>query len=257
MISIVAVSFLGSFAAGLSDRIKNHTKHGGSLSIVSWDPEIQSEEMSGILRRTKPSALVAISLRPSEAVLTAYRSAGVPVVLIDEEAPRTASVGADNVLGGRMAAQHLLDRGHTQITVVTGRIDVPGGLNAAQRLKGAWATLGDRGLQVVNHIEVVDYSLAEGEVLYPRIRGTAVFCAAGDQCAAGIVRAAKKEKRPIPKELAIVGYDDASLAQSTTPNLTTIRQPLDEIARVACELIRSGVPQRVSCKPELIVRDST
>jgi len=112
---------------------------------------------------------------------------------------------------------------------------------------------------------VLHYSREDGVSVMPKLLDLgvdAVFCAAGDNCAAGLLAVAREKKVRIPEEVAIVGFDDLLIAQLTNPQLTTIRQPLKEIAEAAYKMVvdqRDDIlhkPQRVVFKPELVVRRS-
>jgi len=88
----------------------------------------------------------------------------------------------------------------------------------------------------------------------------AIFCTAGDNCALGLITVAKERNVRIPEDIAIIGFDDLLIAQISTPKLTTIRQPLKEIADAAYKMaVIQGEeilskPQKIVFKPELIVR---
>jgi LacI family transcriptional regulator len=90
----------------------------------------------------------------------------------------------------------------------------------------------------------------------------AIFCAAGDNCALGLLSVAREQGVRIPEDIAIMGFDDLLIAQLSTPKLTTIRQPLNEMAEAAYKLAvvhRNEIlrkPQRMMFKPELVVRQS-
>jgi DNA-binding LacI/PurR family transcriptional regulator len=114
-------------------------------------------------------------------------------------------------------------------------------------------------------IEVPHYSREDGVEVMPKLIDAgvdAVFCAAGDNCAMGLITVAKEKKVRIPEDIAIVGFDDLLIAQLSTPKLTTIRQPLMEIAEAAYrmavihrdEILRK--PQNMKFNPELVVRQS-
>jgi len=64
----------------------------------------------------------------------------------------------------------------------------------------------------------------------------AIFCTAGDNCALGLITVAKERNVRIPEDVAIIGFDDLLIAQISTPKLTTIRQPLKEIADAAYKM---------------------
>jgi len=114
-------------------------------------------------------------------------------------------------------------------------------------------------------IEVIHYSREDGISVMPKllhIGVDAIFCAAGDNCALGLLTVARDHGVRIPEDIAIVGFDDLPIAQLSTPKLTTIKQPLIEIAEAAYkmavihrdEILRK--PQMLMFKPKLMVRES-
>jgi LacI family transcriptional regulator len=170
-------------------------------------------------------------------------------------------------LGGQIAGEYLIAKGRKKIAIVSGKTQVQGGYNAEQRLKGFQQALKAKGLAIPQEciIEVVHYSREDGISVMPKllhIGVDAIFCAAGDNCAAGLLTVAREQGVRIPEDIAIVGFDDLLIAQLSTPMLTTIRQPLIEMAEAAYkmavihrdEILRK--PQRAIFKPELVVRQS-
>ncbi len=142
-----------------------------------------------------------------------------------------------------------------------------GGYNAEQRLQGFLQTIKFAGLSVAPGcaLEVPHYSRQDGIDIMPRLIAMGVdgiFCAAGDNCAIGLLTTALDRGIQIPESIAIVGFDDLFVARLSAPQLTTIRQPLDRIAEAAhrlattqrAQILRN--PQRVIFKPELVVRQS-
>lgn len=116
-------------------------------------------------------------------------------------------------------------------------------------------------------VEVMNYSYTEGidalnKLLDAGKRPDAVFCAAGDDCARGVLRAAAQRGLQVPTDLAVIGYDDMDIAATSRPPLTTIRQPLREMAIAAWDLATNHpdellcVAQHESFKPTLVTRQS-
>ena len=91
---------------------------------------------------------------------------------------------------------------------------------------------------------------------------TAVF-AANDLLALGVIRAALDRGRPVPSSLSVVGFDDIAMAAMSVPRLTTVRQPLDELARQVMDRLTARIarpdlaPRRVLIPPTLVAREST
>jgi DNA-binding LacI/PurR family transcriptional regulator len=184
-------------------------------------------------------------------------------------APGIPTVDCDNRLGATMALQHLYGLGHRRIAFLDA-----GWLGDVEERRLAYhAFMGERGLSVPdgyhqrlsgNHPEA---GLAAFRALLELPSPpTAVFCAT-DQVALGALAAADRLGLRIPTDISVVGFDDIPMARFAVPGLTTVRQPLRPMARLAMErlldLIRSGAGPRggpalrEQLRPSLVVRNST
>jgi LacI family transcriptional regulator len=238
-----------------------------AMRSVTDDAGTQKERLKQALEQTKPTALIAIDIRPDPEIISIYNAAKVPIVLLDEEAAGVSTIATDNFMGGRIAGEYLISKGRKKIAIVSGRTQVKGGLNAEQRLKGFQYALKAKGLSVPQGcvIEVMHYSREDGVEVMPKLLAAgvdAIFCAAGDNCAQGLLSVGRDRKVRIPEDVAIIGFDDLLIAQLSTPALTTIRQPLKEIAEAAYKMVviqRDEIlrkPQNAVFNPELVVRKS-
>jgi DNA-binding LacI/PurR family transcriptional regulator len=267
----MAASFAFSFPAKMLALIKNSLQPGEAVDQYPTIgmPDNERRRLQTLLAQTRPIGLIGICIRPDPAIVAAYRSARIPVVLIDEEMEGAATVTTDNYEGGYIAGNHLVSGGRRNIAVVSGRVNVQGGYNAAQRLLGFTSALSSHGtlFNKQNLVEVTDYSYSDGAKAMKRLLDErpgfdAVFSAAGDECAVGILKSARERGVAIPKEVAVVGYDDIEIAKSASPPLTTIRQPLQEMAAAAYRMVTSAAaetlakPMRTLFRPELVVRES-
>jgi DNA-binding LacI/PurR family transcriptional regulator len=237
------------------------------LMSVGDETDEQNKRLERALEQENPSALIAISIRPESSTIAAYTSGEVPIVLVDEDMPGVSVITTDNYRGGYIAGEYLAAKGKEKLAVVAGRMKVRGGYNAEQRVKGFQQALKDKGLSLPQEciVEVVHYSRDDGLEVMPRLLRMgvdAVFSAAGDFCAVGLLAVLREERVGVPDEVAIVGFDDFRIAQMSFPPLTTIRQPLEEIAKAAYDMavvnkadILSS-PQRTMFDPELIIRRS-
>lgn len=174
------------------------------------------------------------------------------------------SVSVDNVEGVRLALEYLAAQGHKRVGFISGNpnsADGPERLNAFQVLSKKMGMDQDEGLIVYG-----DFTFESGEREVPKLlalrkRPTAIF-AASDYMAIGAMRAMKAQGISIPKDVALMGFDNTLEAAFVEPALTTIRQPLQEIGEKAVDLaIRSlneenFEPTVLIMKPELIKRQS-
>ncbi|MFD7503640.1 LacI family DNA-binding transcriptional regulator [Streptomyces sp. NPDC059850] len=192
----------------------------------------------------------------------------VPFVMIDPGAvppPGVASVGAADWQGGVSATEHLLGLGHRRIAVIGGyRRKVCSGA----RVAGFRSAMATAGLRVPpSYVRYGDFREAGAyqrmtELLELPEPPTAVF-ACSDPMALGAYRALRERGLRVPEDVSVVGFDDLPQARWTTPALTTVRQPLSEMAATALRTLlrlRAGeVPEgtRTELSTRLIVRSST
>jgi len=207
---------------------------------------------------------------PEAAVLSDVRRNGTPLVIVDRtrEDDEFCSVAVDDVLGGRLAVEHLLERGHTRVAFIGGPHSIG---QVRERLVGArdaWAAAGlpDDQLTV---IPTDGLTVVEGRSAGERLMGigkgrrpTAAFCA-NDLLALGLLQQLSTVGLSVPGDLAIVGYDDIEYASAAAVPLTSVRQPRQELGRRAAELVLdeadnpAHVHEQVVFMPELVARRST
>src|SRR3954463_15846325 len=159
--------------------------------------------------------------------LEALRHRGTPVVLVDRRAPTTdqCSVSVDDVLGGRLAADHLLERGHRRIAFIGASTGLP---QLRMRYDGVAAAVreGARDDDALTVVTPETLTVAGGREAAARILGipagrrpTAAVCA-NDLLAMGVLQEMVRHGVPVPDEFAIVGYDDIDFAAAAAVPLT-------------------------------------
>jgi LacI family transcriptional regulator len=196
------------------------------------------------------------------------RRHNIPFVLVDRVSRDGCSISVDDVAGGRFAAGHLVDIGHTLIGYVSGPMSLA---QCRERRTGALAELTERGMpeDSLSQIEADRMDVAAGRDAGRRLlnlsrRPTAVFCA-NDLLALGVLQAMVAARVSVPAEMAIVGYDDIEFAAAAAVPLSSVRQPSAEMGRIGAGLLLEEVGekasshshQRVVLQPKLIVREST
>jgi DNA-binding LacI/PurR family transcriptional regulator len=193
--------------------------------------------------------------------------AGIPVVLGGRPTRRLpiSYVDSDNAGGAHEAVSHLLQRGRQRVATISGPVDMGAGVD---RMRGYRTALDEAGVGYdEGYVELGDFSRESGEramesLLERRPQLDAVF-AASDLMAAGALRVLKEQGRSIPRDVAVVGFDDSVTARTTEPQLTTVRQPVEHFGReMAHMLLRkietpdAGV-QNLVLGTELVMRGST
>jgi LacI family transcriptional regulator len=257
------------FFAEISRSIEDEAfKKGYSVFLCNTELDIQRELFYvDVLSKKQVDGIIFVAAGDQVDSLDFLRSRNMPVVLIDRDLPNVEvdAVLSDNQLGGFLATRHLLDLGHTRIACIAGPSSIT---PSAERIIGYRRALEEAGLSYdENLILRGDYHAQSGlevthSILKMDPRPTAIF-ALNDLMALGALRAAAEAGCSIPKDLAVVGYDDLEIAHFTNPPLTTIAQPKKEIGAQAVHLLvdrmsqRSRPPSRLVLAPELIIRRST
>jgi DNA-binding LacI/PurR family transcriptional regulator len=223
--------------------------------------------IEGALAR-RPTGVIAVFSDLNDAMRDQLRTRGIPFVVVDpagEPVHDTPSIGATNWNGGLTATRHLLGLGHRRIAVIGGPAGV---LCSRARVDGFRAAMDEAGVAIdptlVSHGAFqVDEGVATGRRLLARRDRPTAIIAGNDLQALGVYQAAREARLHIPEDLSVVGFDDLPIARWVSPPLTTIRQPLIEMAQAAAELVltlaRGDEPSqvRVELATELVVREST
>jgi LacI family transcriptional regulator len=262
--------YLNDFQAGAVNRCRESGFHllVEPCDVNSPDVERQIDSLLGQLRLEGIVLLPPLGDYPL--LLEKLSDASIPVVRI---APKTlltssASVGIDDYSAARQVTAHLLGLGHRRIGFVLGR---PAHGATEQRYLGfidemrAWSVPVDANLVQTGNFEFGDGLNCAERMLRAAQPPTAIF-ASNDDMAAAVISTARRFGLRLPAQLSVTGFDDAPVASMIWPELTTIRQPVTAMARLAVNLLieheprRNGWPQPVPrhiLAHELIVRNST
>ncbi|MFG1694236.1 LacI family DNA-binding transcriptional regulator [Nonomuraea sp. NPDC049309] len=238
-----------------------------AVSDVRRDRKAGDAWLDGVLRR-RPSGVIAVFSGLTLAQHEQLARREIPLVLLDPaDTPsgNIPSVGAGNWHGGLTATRHLLDLGHRRIGIITGPDST---LSSRARLDGYRTALDMAGLPVDPELIgrgdfLIEGGLAEARrMLSLPDRPTAIF-ATNDGQAIGTYHAAHQLGLRIPDDLSVIGFDDLPSVRWAIPPLTTIRQPLTDMAAAATSMLLTLAQgerlaqSRVELATELIVREST
>ncbi len=249
------------------EQVAGPARVGVVLSDLGGAHRPRQEWLDDLLAR-RPLGVILVMSDLEPAQRRQLESRAIPFVVVDTAGEQPAgipTVGSQNWNGGLAATRHLLGLGHRRIAVIAGPTDV---LCSRARIDGYRTALDEVGAPVdpglVRH---GDFFVRGGyqhglDLLGQPDRPTAIF-AGSDLQALGVIRAARELGLRVPEDLSVVGYDDLPLTEWIGPPLTTIRQPLREMAGTATRLVlslaRGETPanQRIDLATELIVREST
>ncbi|WP_210570977.1 LacI family DNA-binding transcriptional regulator [Streptomyces sp. GESEQ-4] len=235
------------------------TIHGRSGGAREWMRNLRARASDGVI-------LVTSALEPL--LYEELRILGVPLVIVDpagSPALDAPTIGAANWSGGMAATEHLLALGHRRIGLIAGP---PRLLCSRARLDGYRTALESAGLTLDDTLVVPgDFHPESGftgcnALLDLPDPPTAVF-AASDQMALGAIEALRRRGLRVPEDMSVVGFDGLPEVRWSAPPLTTVRQPLADMGKLAVRtvlrLARGEQPDspRVELGTELVVRSST
>ncbi|MFD1271266.1 LacI family DNA-binding transcriptional regulator [Streptomyces kaempferi] len=258
---VFADPFFGRVVASVVGYLRPRSMH--PLLMFAESPEARQQVLSDLRQGSADGALV-VSTHADDPMPALLADAGVPAVLFARPSrPVPLSyVDLAHRDGARQAAEHLLKRGCRRIVTVTG----PLRLGASQdRLAGFRDTMARSGHPYVPVAEggfTLDSGMAAMSGLlaeHPDVDG--VF-AANDLMAQGACQVLRERGRRVPDDVAVVGFDDSSVAATCRPALTTVRQPVEEMASTMAGLLDEHIqglrtePTSVIFDPELVVRES-
>jgi LacI family transcriptional regulator len=211
------------------------------LSITHDQWRRERQWLARVTDGSTDGAILVVGLGQSPH-LDALRRSGVPFVVVDhrgELGPQVPSVGATNWAGGKMATEYLLSLGHRRIAVITGP---PSHVCSRERLAGYRAALESAGVAVDaslirpgEFVEQAGYTQTEA-LLALAEPPTAIF-AGCDRQAMGVYSALHAHGVAVPRDMSVIGFDDVPSSATAVPPLTTVRQPLMEMGRVATTML--------------------
>jgi LacI family transcriptional regulator len=200
--------------------------------------------------------------------LRTLQNHGYPFVVVDplrSVADGIPCVSPNHYIGAVAATEHLIDLGHRRIAAIKG---YDGWLATEERLTGFRSTLLGAGIAPDPRLEVSsDYGIERGReaalLLFNQPEPPTAIFGFNDNIAIGAMIAARERGLRVPEDVSIVGFDDVVGARTAFPPLTTVRQPLAEMGRIAVDLLTrllDGKPLdavRVELQSKLVVREST
>ena len=270
MIGLVALDVRNPFFTELARGAEDAAREHGKLLILCNSDE-DAEQERGYLESLEEQRVLGIVISPVDErteTLERLRERGTAVVLLGRPRHEYCSVRVDDVRGGEMAAEHLLDLGHRRLAFVTASLSIG---QYQERLQGVRRALRQRGLPE-DSCEVIENgslgTAAEGRLAatqlceqHPEVTG--VVCG-NDLLALGVIAGLFRQGVRVPDQVSVVGFDNIELAEQSPLPLTTIHQPKAQLGYVATTLLLdealhgdTHAHQQVIFQPELMVRETT
>jgi DNA-binding LacI/PurR family transcriptional regulator len=236
------------------------------LVLLLARPGDEERRMLRYLGRRHIDGAIVVSHHSGDRLAEHLASLNLPCAFVGRPwtgADKVAYVDTDNAAGARLATERLVDRGCRRIATIAGPADMAAGID---RLEGWRSAVRDAGLPD-DAVANGDFTERGGQdaatellAQHPDLDGLVV---ASDLMATGALRVLAAAGRRVPDDIAVTGYDDLGIAERTDPPLTTIRNPIGEMAEQATRLLleqvdgeRDPQPIRVIFPPALVERES-
>jgi LacI family transcriptional regulator len=266
-----SAAFVAGVQQGATLRCREAGYHLVVESLHNDAPDLE-QQIDRMVSALRPDGMILTPpLCDNPQVLKALRDSGTPCVLVSpaRELEGTPSVRMDDTRAAEEVTHLLISLGHTRIAFIKGPPD-----QAASKLRHKGYLRAMKTHHIAVHDELVhqgDFMFASGveaahHLLSRSTRPSAVF-ASNDDMALGVLATAQRLGLRVPGDLSIAGFDDSLASSLVWPPLTTVRQPMGEMARAAVEMITAARRGDADTTPppalhrvlphELVVRDST
>lgn len=271
VLGVIIPDVTNPFFAGVYRGIEDAALPRGYNVILCNTDGSPDRELSHLrmLGQRRVDGIILASAHLNDPSVGRLRAEGVAHVLVNRysDEQKDAFVGSDDLAGGRMVTEHLIQQGHRRIGHLSGLRSVS---TSALRYRGYHAALQAAGLQADPGLVAESGFMEEGGLraalallaLPVERRPTAIF-AVNDLAALGVYAAARRLGLRIPRDVAVAGFNDIPIAARVEPGLTTIQVPVHEVGVVSAGLLIDQVesgprePRRVIFAPQLVVRGST
>ena len=255
-IEVISGATVAAEAADVELRLTSYAEDGADSSWIDT------------LVDKNPSGVIAVTSVLNEEERRRFADMSIPLVVVDPfNVPDqlTQSVGATNWNGGLEATEHLLRLGHVRVGMLVGDKDA---LASRARAHGYVAALSGAGISVDRDLMIdgeftFESGIQGADILLNLTDAPTAIFAASDLQALGVIEAARRRRIRVPEELSVVGFDDLLIARSSSPPLTTVRQPLAEMAQTALRMILATINgdsidnHHTELATTLVIRDST
>jgi len=267
-IGIIVSDICNPFFSAIVKAVEDVARTNGyTVLICNADEDGRNEEVAiRLFIERQVSGVIRCSAGANPSLLEALQQKSIPLIDLDRQSgpPNIDTVILNNALGASLGTRHLIELGHKRIAIVSGPLHLS---NARDRLEGFRKTLRTARISIPRkYIEFGDFREASGYQAAERLlslpfRPTAIFVA-NNEMMAGTLLAVRQRKLKVPRELSLVGFDDARWARYLEPPLTVVSQPAERMGQKAAQLLLTrlhgrATPQTVVFEPELIVRRSS
>ncbi len=273
-IGFVIPSIADSFFSNCAEVLQAIARSNDFLVIVLTtqnDPDTERDAVNILIQHRVDGFVIAPADSESETLRSLLHRIPVPIVALDR--PITGSlvpsVVANNFEGAQHATQHLIDHGYKRIVCLTGETNL---YTIRERVRGYCDAIESAGLEILLNPSICDYESAERAIkeMFDGSNPPEAIFTLKNSATIDTFEALRRLGISIPKDVALLGYDDFQLADTVRPAITVVQQPIYELGHMAAQLLferllssasagegaMSAPPQQVQLKTHLILRAS-
>jgi LacI family transcriptional regulator len=273
-VGFIIPSIADPFFSSCAEAVQTIARANDSLLTVMAtqnDPHAEIEGVNVLMRHRAEGLIIAPANWQSPALRNALQQITMPVVAMDRpiSGSTVPSVVADNFDGAQMATRHLLEHGYKRIVCLTGETTL---YTIRERIRGYREAMESAGRPCVLDTSIKDYKSAEYaiESMFAAANPPDALLTLKNSTTIHTFEALQKHNIAIPDCVAVLGYDDFELAATLRPSISVVQQPIEEIGRIAAELLFERLldpqssdrpagrvrPQQIQLKTRLIRRSS-
>lgn len=266
-IGLIVPSIADSFFSSCAETIQQIARSHDSALIVAAsnnDPRIELEHVNLLIRQRTDGLLLCPANHRSTELAALFRLLSIPVICFDRPLYNTAtpSVLSNNYKGSRAAVQHLVDHGYKRILCLGGEAGL---YTIAQRIRGYRNAVEAAGLPSLIDLSVIDNRSAELALKqhFAASRPPDAIFTLKNLATISTFEVLQKLAMNIPRDVALLGFDDFELAATLRPAISVVQQPIEEIGRTAAELLFNQLitghktkPEKLKLETRLVLRSS-
>jgi LacI family transcriptional regulator len=270
-VGFVIPSIADPFFSSCAEAAQAIARANDSLLIVMTtqnDPHTEMDGINVLMRHRVDGFIIAPASSKSERLRDFLRRIPVPVVALDRPVAGSAipSVLADNFHGAQVATRHLIDHGYKRIACLTGEVTL---YTIQERIRGYRDAMKAARLDCLLDTSIRDYKSADYAVAswFASAEPPDAIFTLKNSTTIHTFEALQQLRIPVPQSVALLGYDDFELADRVRPTISVIQQPIENLGRLAAELLferlrdshaskRSALGAQLQLKTRLIRRSS-
>lgn len=266
-IGIVVPNLASSFVVRVMQGIKSSISEK-DYTVLLFDTighmESEMDVFNRVVLEGRVDGAIIITAKAIDDELKLFANENKPCIMVARRSEVVDSVYVNHTRAAQEAVDYLLEKGHKSVAIV---VDDKKPLVMEDRVNGYRQALEAKGIPAIPPVTVEDDTAGEGGRIVDCLlsldpKPTALFCAAGDMVAIGVIKELKKRGIRVPENMAVLGYDDIPAAEVVEPALTTVRQPKLEMGDYAINMVIDKIEGREKgmkhkeLNAKLIVRES-